>query len=28
MEVMNHLSAEALTPTDSARFVAGIIRDF
>ena len=28
MEVMNHLSAEALTPADSARFVAGIIRDF
>jgi DNA-binding XRE family transcriptional regulator len=28
MEVMNHLSTEALTPTDSARFVAGIIRDF
>jgi hypothetical protein len=28
MEVMNHLSTEALTPADSARFVAGIIRDF
>jgi len=28
MEVMNHLSAEALTPADSARFVAGIIRSF
>jgi hypothetical protein len=28
MEVMNHLSAEALTPADSSRFVAGIIRDF
>jgi hypothetical protein len=28
MEVMNHLSAEALTPADSARFVAGIIRDY
>jgi hypothetical protein len=28
MEVMNHLSAEALTPADSARFLAGIIRDF
>jgi Domain of unknown function (DUF5753)/Helix-turn-helix domain len=28
LEVMNHLSAEALTPADSARFVAGIIRDF
>ena len=28
MEVMNHLSTEALTPADSARFVAEIIRDF
>ena len=27
MEVMNHLSTEALTPADSARFVAEIIRD-
>jgi hypothetical protein len=27
MEVMNHLSTEALTPADSARFLAEIIRD-
>jgi hypothetical protein len=27
MEVMNHLSAEALTPAGSARFVAEMIRD-
>jgi hypothetical protein len=27
MEVMNHLSTEALTPASSARFVAEIIRD-
>ena len=27
MEVMNHLSTEALTPASSARFVAGIIRE-
>jgi hypothetical protein len=28
MEVMNHLSTEALTPASSARFVAEMIRDF
>jgi hypothetical protein len=28
LEVMNQLSAEALTPADSARFIAGIIQDF
>jgi len=27
MEVMNHLSTEALTPASSSRFVAEIIRD-
>ena len=27
MEVMNHLSTEALTPAESVRFIAGIIRD-
>ncbi|MBV9447732.1 MAG: transcriptional regulator, partial [Streptosporangiaceae bacterium] len=27
MEVMNHLSTEALTPADSARFMADIIRE-
>ena len=28
MEVMNHLSTEALTPAQSARFLTEIIRDF
>ena len=27
MEVMNHLSTEALTPTQSAKFITEIIRD-
>jgi hypothetical protein len=27
MEVMNHLSAETLTPTQSARFLAEVIRE-
>jgi hypothetical protein len=27
LEVMNHLSTEALTPTQSAKFITEIIRD-